>query len=479
MKKTLYWHDYETWGTDPSRDRASQFAGLRTDLDLNPIGEPLVIYCKPADDLLPQPDACLVTGVSPQKALAEGLVEAEFIARIHGELAQPGTCSVGYNSIRFDDEVTRQTLYRNFYDPYSREWQHGNSRWDIIDMVRLTFALRPEGLNWPKYPDGKQSFRLEQLTAANGIVHTSAHDALSDVEATIALARLIRQQQPRLYDYIFKQRGKRQVAEMLNLQAVKSVVHISSMYPSESGCMAVVMPLAKHPKNSNGIIVYDLSRDPEPLLSLNEDEIHHRLFTASSDLPEGVERIPLKTIHLNKAPIVVPMNTLTAEIIERWQLDITAIEKHRQQIIEATGLMQKIVTVHQQTAFEPITDPDRMLYSGGFFSDADRRKMDAIRQQSPSKLVDWPLNFDDPRLPEMFFRYRARNWPESLTPDERQRWCEYRRERLYEPEGGGSMAMVEYNKRLRQLRDMPEFAERKALFDELEAWGEMVGEISS
>ena len=474
MKKTLYWHDYETWGADPSRDRPSQFAGLRTDLDLNPVGDPLVIYCKPADDVLPQPDACLVTGITPQKAMKEGLIEAEFIARIHNELSQPGTCGVGYNSIRFDDEVTRYTLYRNLYDPYAREWQHGNSRWDIIDMVRLTFALRPEGITWPKYPDGKQSFRLEQLTTANGILHESAHDALSDVEATISLARLIRQQQPRLYDYIFKQRGKRQVAEMLNLQATKPVVHISSMYPSERGCMAVVIPLAKHPKNANGIIVYDLGCDPEPLLSLDEDAIHQRLFTTTADLPEGVERIPLKTIHLNKAPVVVPMNTLGAEAIDRWQLDMAAIESHRQQIIGAAGLKEKIVSVHQRTEFKPITDPDRMLYSGGFFSDADRRRMESIRQQTPSALAKWPLDFDDARLPEMLFRYRARNWPETLSPEESERWSEYHHARLHDTDAGASITLVEYQARLQELSDEEEISVAPGLLDELREWPEIL-----
>ena len=474
MEKTLYWHDYETWGADPSRDRPSQFAGLRTDLDLNPIGDPLEIYCKPADDLLPQPDACLVTGITPQKAAAEGLVEAEFIACIHKELSQPGTCGVGYNSIRFDDEITRYTLYRNLFDPYAREWQNGNSRWDIIDMVRLTFALRPDGISWPQYPDGKQSFRLEQLTIANGIAHESAHDALSDVKATIALAHLIRQRQPRLYDYLFKQRGKRQVTEMLNLQAAKPVVHISSMYPSERGCMAVVLPLAKHPKNSNGIIVYDLSCDPGPLLSLDEDEIYQRLFTATADLPEGVKRIPLKTVHLNKAPVVVPINTLTAEAIERWHLDMGVIESHRQQISEAVGLKQKIISVHQQTEFKPITDPDRMLYSGGFFSDADRRRMESIRQQPPSALADWPLDFDDSRLPEMLFRYRARNWPETLSPEESERWREYRHARLHDPDGDASISLVEYRARLQELSNEEESAIDHGLLEELKEWAKIL-----
>jgi len=200
-KNTLYWHDYETFGIDPKRDRPVQFAGIRTDEALNIIGAPLVIYCQPANDFLPSPQACMITGISPQLALKEGVNEAEFISRIHAEFARPGTCTVGYNNIRFDDEFTRYTLYRNFYDPYAREWQNGNSRWDIIDLLRVTRALRPAGINWPERDDGQSSFRLEELSKANNIAHDAAHDALSDVLATIEVARLIKARQPVQTDF--------------------------------------------------------------------------------------------------------------------------------------------------------------------------------------------------------------------------------------------------------------------------------------
>ena len=263
---SLYWYDYETFGADPRRDRPVQFAGLRTDLDLNVIDEPLCIYCRPADDFLPHPEACLITGITPQKALAEGLPEVEFIAQINEKFSQPNTCVVGYNNIRFDDEITRFSLYRNFFDAYAREWQNGNSRWDIIDMVRLTHALRPEGIEWPTHPDGKPSFRLDQLTVANGISHEAAHDALSDVHATIALAKLIREKQPRLYDYVFERRTKQQIAQLLNIAKPFPVLHVSSMYPSEQGCIALVAPIAAHPVNKNEVIVYDLRVDPQSFL---------------------------------------------------------------------------------------------------------------------------------------------------------------------------------------------------------------------
>jgi len=261
--KTIYWYDFETFGINPRRDRAAQFAGIRTDEQLNIIGEPLRMYCKPADDFLPDPMACLITGITPQKALEDGVCEAEFIARIHQQFTIPGTCVAGYNSIRFDDELTRQLLYRNFYDPYEREWKNGNSRWDIIDMLRLCAATRPEGINWPTKEDGSNSFRLDQLSVANGIEHADAHDALADVIATIEIAKLIKTKQPKLFEYVYKLRNKRAVLSEIDMITRKPLLHVSMMYPAKRGCLALVMPICEHPTNKNGIIVYDLREDPD------------------------------------------------------------------------------------------------------------------------------------------------------------------------------------------------------------------------
>ncbi|MDG1655188.1 MAG: exodeoxyribonuclease I, partial [Luminiphilus sp.] len=204
--ETLYWHDYETSGASPSSDRPWQFAGVRTTLDLNVVGEPLTVYAKPAVDVLPHPVAVRVTGISPFEAQEKGATEQGFISRIHDELSQPGTCGVGYNSLRFDDEVTRFTLWRNFFDPYAREYSRGNSRWDLIDVVRCFYALRPDSLNWPRRPDGAPSFKLEDLTAANGLEHGAAHDAMSDVTATLQLARALRQSDEVLFDLLLATR---------------------------------------------------------------------------------------------------------------------------------------------------------------------------------------------------------------------------------------------------------------------------------
>jgi len=432
--KSIYWYDFETFGRDPRRDRASQFAGIRTDEDLNIIGDPLVMYCQPANDFIPSPMSCLITGITPQKAKAEGLVEAEFIAKIHAEFAKPGTCVTGYNSIRFDDEVTRQLLYRNFYDPYEREWKNGNSRWDIIDMVRLCAATRPEGIEWPKKVDGSNSFRLEELTVANGIEHADAHDALSDVLATIAMAKLIKDRQPKLFDYAYQLRSKQKVQAEIDLKTRKPVLHVSVMYPSSKGCLALVMPICAHPTNSNGVIVYDLRVDPATWVALSDEEIRERLFTATADLGEGVERIPLKTIHYNRSPIVALPAVLSPERAALYDVDLDACREHWEQLQGMPQLPRRIANIYRQEQHPGDQDPDFMIYSGGFFSENDKQLMQLVRNTPPADLPRLDLPFNDSRLQEMLFRYRARNYPETLREEERQAWEAFRRLRLQEPD---------------------------------------------
>jgi len=450
-RAALYWHDYETFGTDPQRDRPVQFAGVRTDTDFNIIDDPLVIYCKPSLDYLPHPDACLITGILPQQAAIKGVCEADFIKQIHNQLAHPQTCTLGYNSLRFDDEVTRNCLYRNFYDPYAREWQNNNSRWDLIDVARAARALRPEGIEWPKDDQGNPSFRLELLTKANGIEHGAAHDALSDVYATIAFAKLLKQAQPKLYDFLWQHRGKTQAAELLQLGSFKPVLHISGKFAAANNCLAVVLPICQHPTNSNGVIVYDLSIDPDAMLALSSTEIQQRVFTATADLPEGVSRIPLKTVHLNKCPVLAPISVIKPVDAQRLEIDLTACLKNLDKIKAAVGLPEKVAAVFVNQFDSVINDPDLSIYSGGFFSGNDKQKMAKIKSLSPEQLAKTTFTFDDQRLPEMLFRYRARNYPNTLNSAENQRWLAFCRDRLLGKTTGAGIVFGNYYQRLDEI----------------------------
>ena len=330
-------------------------------------------------------------------------------------------------------------------------------------MVRMTRALRPEGIEWPDYEDGRPCFKLEMLSKANNLKHEAAHDALSDVYATIAVAKLIKTAQPKLYDYAYRLRDKRFVASLIDIDSHKPLLHISSRFPAENGNAALVLPLAMHPSNKNSVIAFNLGTDPHALLTLPVDELKLRLFTRTEDLPEGVERLALKEIHFNKTPMVLPPSMLDDATAQRLAIDKQACERHWQTLCnlsraEQQVLQQKLYQLYSSQEFAEKTDPEQMLYSG-FFDEQDKRVMVRVRQATPESLANDSFEFRDPRLKEMLFRYRARNFPTSLNPEELQRWQQFIRWRLTDKAAQASLTLAEFEQRLMQLMADPNMTE--------------------
>ncbi|MFF7707112.1 exodeoxyribonuclease I [Pseudomonas sp. NPDC007930] len=473
MSTSLFWYDFETTGINPRCDRPLQFAGLRTDTDFNPIGEPLNLHCRLSDDVLPHPAACLITGITPQVLAAQGLGEAEFMARVHTELARPGTCGLGYNTLRFDDEVTRYSLYRNFYDPYAREWQGGNSRWDLIDVVRTAYALRPEGIEWPQ-ADGRVSLKLEALTAANGLDHGQAHDALSDVYATLALARLIKQRQPRLFDWLFQLRSKHKVMDQIQL--LKPLVHVSGRFGADRGYLGVVLPLAWHPRNRNALIVCDLHLDPSVLWTAPAEVLAQRLYTRRDALAEGELPVPLKLVQINRCPVLAPLAVLREADIQRWGLDINLLTQRAEQLRAQQAVWAAALpeVYSSGEGFPEQEDPEQQLY-GGFIGDRDRKLCEAVRNADAEGLRQGNWIFDDARLPELLFRYRARNYPGSLSGEETQRWLAFCQARLTAPEYGAPNTLQGFNQALSEFSAQAS-PEGQAV---LEQWRQYAAQLAS
>lgn len=449
MTSTLFWYDYETTGIDPRRDRPLQVAGIRTDEELNEIGEPLNIYCRLSDDILPHPAACLITGITPDILERKGLAEADFMTRVHAELSAPGTCGVGYNSLRFDDEVTRYSLYRNFFDPYAREWQGGNSRWDLIDMVRTAYALRPDGINWPE-ENAQVSLKLDRLTVANGIEHGQAHDALSDVRATIALARLLKNKQPKLYNYLYQLRSKQRVMDQVRL--LQPLVHISGRYAGTRHYLSIVLPLAWHPRNRNALIVCDLQSEISPLLDESAETLRTRLYTRRDDLLEGQLPVPLKLLHINRCPVVAPLNVLREQDIQRLQLDVSLCNRRAELLSSQAALWKdKLANVYTEESFAGTEDPEQQLYDG-FIGDRDRRLCEQVRLSDPHRLATEDWIFDDQRLPELLFRYRARNFPDTLSDVDSKRWRLFCQRRLSSPEYGAPNTIQQFSQAISERK---------------------------
>ncbi len=411
--ESFYFYDLETSGLNPRDDRIMQFAGQRTDQDFNPIGEPDNILVQLADDTLPSPCATMVTGITPQSTRVDGLSEREFCEFFLEKVATPGTTIMGYNSVRFDDEFIRALLWRNFYDPYEWQWKDGRSRWDLLDVVRLTRALRPEGIEWPVTDDGRATNRLELLTKCNNITHTHAHDALSDVMALIAVTKLIRDKQPQLFSYLYTMRDKRKVQNLVNLDTPQPFVYASGRYPAEFEKTTVAIPVAPAP-NGN-VLVYDLR--------YNLDEL---LKTEQSFFPI------VKTLQYNRCPAVAPLGVLEKE--DGWarlQLSKEQIEANLKSLRRHPDFIERMRSQIEEEKSQPreLIDPESAIYDG-FLNDRDRQFCAVVRSNDADKLADFHPEFADERLPGLLLHYKAKNFPTALAENEQKLWEEYRAARL-------------------------------------------------
>lgn len=475
---TLLWYDLETFGRHSRYDRIAQFAALRTDDSFQPLEDPIVLYGKLSPDYLPDPMACLLTGLTPQEVNAKGMVEADLIRAIDSHLSRPGTCTLGYNSIAFDDEFIRNLYYRNFYDPYRREWANGNSRWDILNLARAARDLRPDGMNWPVNEDGRPTVKLELLAAANNLIHENAHDALSDVQATIAVARLIHEKQPKLFEWTWRHRTKDQARTLIDLEDRTPLVHTAAAHYSRNGYTTLVCPLITDPTLRSTIHAFDLRCDPEPLLTLPEDEIRHRIFTPTEELEaEGLERIPLQGIAMNKAPFLSPRRVLSPEIANRLGIDIPLAEERWKRLKNDTHIAGKLRRVFGKTPdWGTVDDPDFQIYER-FFPDEDKKRLEVIREKAPEELMRLNLQTKDSRVPEMLRRYIGRNYPESQDAEAKRRWKSFCASRILFPPIPGVSDLGEYNKRIEAWVDNDNLeAEKKPILKALREYGAMLEE---
>ncbi len=480
MNHSFYFYDLETTGFSARDARIMQFAGQRTDMDLNPVGEPHNILIKITPDILPDPEAIFVTGITPQKTLQDGIGEAEFLKIFHSEIATPGTIFTGFNSIRFDDEFIRFTNYRNFYDAYEWQWQDSKSRWDIMDLSRIARALRPEGIKWPFAPDGKPANRLEMIASVNKLEHEHAHDALSDVMATIGVAKLIKDKQPKLFDYMLKMRDKKDVQKLVG--AGEPFVYCSGRYSSDFDKTTVVSSVALHPTQSGSVFVYDLRVDPTPFLTMTPTELAELMKKWKFE--EGELRLPIKQLQFNKCPAVAPLQVLeVGDTKTRLHIDNAIIKANLKTLQSSKDFADKIQEAvrmnekqRQASFLVDAQDVDAQLYDG-FFAEGDKSKMHLVRSADENKLADLHLDFADDRLKALLLLYKARQYPKSLSESEQQQWEEYRAGRLFAGENQSRFA--KYLEKLQTLSMQKTLSnEQKYLLEELGLYAQSIAPYS-
>lgn len=466
MLKTFFFYDLETSGLSARDDRIMQFAGIRTTLDLEPIGDPYNILVTLNDDTLPSPDALMVTGITPQQTVADGYTEAEFAKLLMNDVFTPDTIAVGFNNIRFDDEFIRHLLWRNFYDPYEWTWKDGRSRWDLLDVVRMTRALRPDGIEWPVV-DGKPTNRLELLTKLNGIDHLKAHDALNDVEALIAVTRLIKVKQPQLYDYLFKLRDKNEIKKLVNLDDKQPFVYVSGRFDNQFHKATVAFPLTTG--RNVAVVVYDLRHDPTPFLDMSLSELE-KIFYANWEerQKDDFRPLPVKELQYNRAPAVAPLGVLAqADGWTRIGLDEATITKHRNTLLSSPGFAENIRTmIERRPEFKKSSDPEAQLYDG-FLDNQDVLAVEKVRHADANTLADLHPEFHDERLTPLLLHYKARNFPRSLAEDEVTEWETWRASRL-------QRQLPDFLKSLNSLATTTTDESKQFILQELQLWAESV-----
>lgn len=352
--------DTETSGLSAHHDQIVQFAGVGLDPELNIIpGDEIVLDVLMRPDVVPSPGAFAVTGISISHLMQNGIPEFEAAGHIRNWfMRQEGTNITGYNTQRFDDEVIRNTFYRNMIDPYQHEWDKGNSRSDILRLITMVFALRPEMLRWP-LKDGRYSMKLGEMCRENGIRLDNAHDARFDVMATIELMRLVRKANPRMWDHFLSLGDKVQIQNLVNQR--KPLAMVDPFFSREQGHLSIVLPIIYDLSVKTKMYAVDLREDPTELLSLEPSEIRRRMFTKVSDLGEGEGISSIRSISTNKQPMVTELSVLRGrdDLTRRAGIDMERCLKHATMIDADKGFRERL-----QQAFISDFDPPEDVYEG-------------------------------------------------------------------------------------------------------------------
>ena len=422
---TFLFYDYETFGTSPALDKPAQFACVRTDVDFNIIDESKVLFCYPPVDYLPNPEAILITGITPQRTFIEGYNEFYFSKYIHTILNTGDTCIVGYNNIRFDDEITRNIFYRNLIDPYDWSWKNGNSRWDLLDVLRAYYAFRPKGINWPTNKFGMPSFKLEDISKANGISHFLVHDAISDVYATVSLAKLLKETNKRLFQFLFQNRSKKILLRLININKMQPVFYISGLFGATRSNVSLIVPILWHPRNNNILICIDLMKNIFSLTTyLNtickKQVNYNKIFS-----------LGLLFVYINRCPILAPVNCLSQKDLNRLSINYKYCCENLHSLKKLVLLKNRILFFLNYENAVISKDIDLKIYDA-FFCNQDKIKINILHQKLPLNNFNDKILYHDNRINEILFRCKARNFPYFLNRHEKVIWLQHCRTVLNE-----------------------------------------------
>lgn len=410
-------YDLETTGLEKAFDQIVQFAAIHTDDDLQIRGT-INLRCRRLPEIVPSPSAMMVTRIDPDHLENQALSHYQMLQEIQTWLQQrtPATF-VGHNSLEFDERFLRLALFRSLCDPYLTSIG-GNIRGDIMLLAQAVFHHDPDSIQVP-INRGLLNFKLGDLVRANGLrfPEQAAHEALADINATLELARYLRDRAPIIWNQMIDNTKSVQIDELL---ATHPFVYLSAIYFGRPYGY-VVAEVARNLNNPKEVALFDLNHDPRPYLDMSVPDLV-RTFGRSPKV--------FRVVRSNGQPILMPPSHPGQHI--RGEILRDELYRERAALIREHQAFQQNVSEALSQRYEP-ADPspyvEERLYEG-FIGNEDKALMQSLRAQ------DWPernrtiQRLNDDRLRELGQRLICTEAPD-VAGDEAfhnfNQWVAYRR----------------------------------------------------
>ena len=413
----MVFYDTETTGTKVYFDQILQFAAILTDNDLNEI-ERFEIRSRLLPNVVAGPGAMRLTGVSVDQLHDPALPSHyEMVCRIRRKLLEwQASLFIGHNSLRFDEVLLRSAFYKNLLPPYLTN-SAGNGRIDTLSMLQWAHKYEPDVIEIPTRPDGRPIFKLDQLAPANGYNQAHAHDAMSDVEATIHMAHLMRNNAPDTWSRAMRFSNKSNVLDFCEGEMVFGLTE----YYFRDYYSFLLHQVGHNPHDRSEIVAFDLYHDPADFVGLSSEALRRHL-NASPKLLRRVRANALPgLIDADEAHPHTQVSNLPLEMLEERAEVLEGNETLRGQLL--------LAYMQAKPQYEDSVHVEENIYSG-FASTQDNERMDAFHEGEWSERAAIVCEFDDPRfrdLGEQLIYFEA---PQVLATERRQWWEERTARRL-------------------------------------------------
>ena len=384
MMSYVFW-DTETTGISTSFDQILQFAAVKTDAEFNELDR-IELRCRLHPHVAPNPGALRVTGMSIEQITDPALpCHYDMVRQVRARFLEwSPAIFIGYNSIKFDEELFRKALFRTLHSPYLTNTS-GNGRADAMNLVQAAAALQPGCLEVPTGDNGKSVFKLDRLAPANGFDYSNAHDAMADVLATVHLARCVSERAPEVFSRFVRFAMKSSVAAFLEEE---DAVLLTEYYFSRPYHF-VVAPFGSDPDNPAKVYCLDLKHDLDWVASLPPDQ-----------LAVWVNRSPkpVRSIRTNAPPALAAIDEVAEDIFGPLSPDLIAERARR--LRDDPDLCDRIMdaVMASAVAYEDPAHVEEQLYSGGFVQPADQALIDRFHEVPWSDRPALVDQMQDPRL---------------------------------------------------------------------------------